>query len=129
MSKLRPKQIEGFEITNVTAFNDGSQIIANETTFPSTAAVQNEFIPERALIVEQFTGLAINSSSTAWNITLNKTVQEDNVDMVTVFINGVKLMDNFTASVSGSVVTMAQLDYDIDAYDIIEVHYVESHIV
>lgn len=129
MSKLRPKQIEGFEITNVTAFNDGTQIIANETTFPSTAAVQNEFIPERALIVDRFTGLSVNSSSSAWNITLNKNVQEDNVDLVTVFVNGIKLMDNSVVSVSGSVVTMSQLMYDIESEDIVEVHYVESHTV
>lgn len=127
MAQLKPKQIAGFEVTNTAAFNDGSQIVANEQTFASTAAIQNEFIPEQSLIIEQFTGLTFASSTQQWNITLNNTVQQDNVDMVTVFVNGVKLMDNHTVSVSGTVVTMAQLLYDIEGDDIIEVHYVESH--
>ena len=129
MAKLKPKQIAGFEVTNVDAFNDGTQIVANEETFASTAAIQNEFIPEQSLIIEQFTGFTFASSTQQWNITLSNPVQQDNVDMVTVFINGVKLMDNFTVSVSGTVVTMATLSYDIEANDIIEVHYVESHTV
>lgn len=129
MAKLKPKQIAGFEVTNTSAFNDGTQIVANETSFASTAAIQNEFIPEQSLIIEQFSGLSFESSTQSWSITLTKTVQDDNVDLVTVFINGVKLMDDYTVGVSGNLVSMATLAYDIESNDIIEVHYVESHTV
>lgn len=129
MARLKPKQIEGFEVTNTTAFSNAGSIVANESTFPSTAAVQNEFIPEHSLIVEQFTGLSFASSTSQWAITLSNTVQNDDVDMVTVFVNGVKLMDNYTVSVSGATVQMAVLAYDIESNDIVEVHYVESHSV
>lgn len=129
MAQLRPKQIKGFEVTNTSAFNDGTQIVANEQTFASTAAIQNEFIPEQSLIIEQFTGVSFPSSTQGWNITLMNPVQNNSADMVTVFVNGVKLMDNATEAVTGNVVKMAQLSYDIDSIDIIEVHYVETHSV
>jgi len=129
MAKLKPKQIEGFEVTNTSAFNDGSQIVASESTFPSTAAVQNEFIPEKSLIIQQFTGLTANSSAQPWSITLTSSVQGDDSSLVTVFVNGVKLMDNATLGASANVITMGTLLYDIEANDIIEVHYVESHAV
>jgi hypothetical protein len=127
MAKLRPKQIEGFEVTNIDAFNDGTQIVASETTFPSTAAVQNEFIPEQSLLIEKFTGLVVNSLTQPWSLTLSKAVQNDDTSLVTVFVNGVKLMDDVTLGASANLVTMSTLDYNIEASDIIEVHYVESH--
>lgn len=129
MAKLKPKQIEGFEATRTSAFNDGSQIVASEATFPSTAAVQNEFIPEQSLIIQQFTGLTANSLTQPWSITLASSVQNDDSSFVTVFVNGVKLMDNATLGASANVITMGTLLYDIESNDIIEVHYVESHSV
>ena len=129
MSQLKPKQIEGFRPQREVAFKFGGVENASVTTFASTAAIANAFIPEQSLIVEQFTGLTVSSSTSAWNITLSNNVHEDNVDLVTVFVNGVKLMDTFTLSATGNNVTMSTLAYDIAADDVIEVHYVEDHAV
>lgn len=122
MASLKSKQISDFN-SSVTWSS------ATSTEIPNSKDIQNAFIPESSLMVDEFTGISIASSTTSWDITLTSNVQSNSVEFVTVYINGMKLKTVQVFSVSNNVVTMSALPYDIDVDDVIEVHYVETHTI
>lgn len=122
MASLKSKQISDFN-PSVTWSS------ATNKEIPNTKDIQNAFIPKDALVVDEFTGVSIASSSSNWDITLTGDVQSNDPNYVTVYINGMKLKTVQVSAVSGNVVTMLALPYDIAPDDVIEVHFVEYHTV
>lgn len=122
MASLKSKQIADFN-SSVTWSS------ATSTEIPNSKDIQNAFIPKDSLVIDEFTGVSIPSSSSNWDITLTANVQSNDPSYVTVYVNGIKLKTVQIASVLNNVVTMLALPYDIVSDDTIEVHFVETHMV
>lgn len=122
MASLKSKQISDFN-SSVTWSS------ATSTEIPNSKDIQNAFIPKDSLVIDEFTGVSIPSSSNNWDITLTANVQSNDPSYVTVYVNGIKLKTVQIASVLNNVVTMLALPYDIVSDDTIEVHFVETHMV
>ena len=122
MASLKSKQISDFN-SSVTWSS------ATSTEIPNSKDIQNAFIPKDSLVIDEFTGVSIPSSSGNWDITLTANVQSNDPSYVTVYVNGIKLKTVQIASVLNNVVTMLALPYDIVSDDTIEVHFVETHMV
>lgn len=122
MASLKSKQIADFN-SSVTWSS------ATSTEIPNSKDIQNAFIPKDSLVIDEFTGVSIPSSSGNWDITLTANVQSNDPSYVTVYVNGIKLKTVQIASVLNNVVTMLALPYDIVSDDTIEVHFVETHMV
>lgn len=120
MSRIRSKQVIDFNSSI-----DWTAVTSNE--IPNSRDIQNSFIPEDSMIVEDFTGSTVNSSAGQWQLTLLYSVQSDNPDFVNIYVNGVKT--NGIVSVSGDVITVEQYPYDIESDDNFEVHYIKTHTV
>jgi hypothetical protein len=122
MASLKSKQIADFN--PAVSWNS-----ATESEIPNSKDIQNAFIPEASLRIDEFTGVSINASAGNWDITLSSNVQANSIEFVTVYVNGMKLKVVQVSSVLNNVVTMFALPYDIVSDDVIEVHYVETHTV
>ena len=129
MARLKSKQIKEFQSTQTTAFrNAQGTLLGNTKDIPSTAAVQNEFVPEDSLVIETFINQTKSSSTGGWSLTISNRVQNDDPNLVSLFINGLKIK-NAVRTISGTTLNFNQIDYDLDAIDEIEVHYIRTHTV
>jgi hypothetical protein len=120
MAKLKSKQISDFNPNVVWS-------AATATEIPNSKDIQNNFLPEAAMVIEDFSGNSITSSTGSWQLVLSSNVQNNDLDLVTIFVNGVKT--NGVISVNGTIVTIHQYAYDIEADDILEVHYIKEHTI
>ena len=98
----------------------------SSTEIPNSKDVNNTFVPENSLLVEEFTNQTIVSTS-PWSLELSYAVEDDNTGLVTLYANGVKY--GVVSSVSGSTVNFNTLGFDIENSDLLEVHYVKKHSV
>lgn len=122
MAQLKSKQIK--------EFNDSvTWTAANSEEIPNSKDIQNNFVPESAMIIEEFTSQSISSATASWQLTLSNNVMSNDVSFVSLWINGYKALASLTTSVSGAVVTFGALGYDIDSIDTLEVHYIKNHAV
>lgn len=122
MSNLKSKQIGDFN-NNVTWTS------ASNTEIPNSKDIQNQFVPEDAMILEEFTNQTISATSSQWTLTVTHNIQSNSASLVTLFVNGFKMRSSLTSSVSNKVITFDALGYDIDTIDVIEVHYIKNHTV
>ena len=118
MSKLRSKQIGDFNSNVVWTAATSNEI-------PNSKDIQNTFVPEDAMVVEEFTGNVIESTTPNWQLTISNQVQNNDLDLVTVYVNGLKT--NKVNNVAGFTVTLDAYKYNIEADDVVEVHYIKSH--
>jgi hypothetical protein len=119
MAQLKSKQISDFN-SNI----DWSTV--SSTEIPNSKDVNNTFVPENSLLVEEFTNQTIVSTS-PWSLELSYEVEDDNTGLVTLYANGVKY--GVVSNVSGSTVNFNALGFDIENSDLLEVHYVKKHSV
>lgn len=122
MANLKSKQIGDFN-NNVTWTS------ASNTEIPNSKDIQNQFVPEDAMILEEFTNQTISATSSQWTLTVTHNIQSNSASLVTLFVNGFKMRSSLTSSVSNKVITFDALGYDIDTIDVIEVHYIKNHTV
>jgi len=118
MAQLKSKQISDFNPNVVWS-------AATATEIPNSKDIQNNFLPESSMVIEDFSGSVIVSSTGPWQLVLSSNVQNDDLDLVTIFVNGVKT--NGVTAVNGTIVTINQYAYDIAADDVLEVHYIKEH--
>lgn len=123
MGRLKSKQIHDFN-DSINGLAGWSATTNNE--IPNARDIADNFVPEYALVVEEFIGLTIASTS-AWSLTLSNNVSGDHIGLISVYVNGVKLKRAAFNSVSGTTLSLNAIDYDIDAQDVIEIHYVQAH--
>lgn len=117
MSKIRSKQISDFS-ESVTWAN------ASSTQIPSAESIKNQFIAQDQLAVDVFVD-NYSSGGGTWSVTLSEDVLNDDPELVTIYVNGVKT--NGVQSVTGSVLIIGQYGYDIDINDSLKIHYVKSY--
>lgn len=122
MSRLKSKQIVDFN-------NSVTWTSATNQEIPNSKDVQNQFIPENSMIIEEFTNQTITATSAQWTLTVTHNVQNNSASLVTLFINGFKMRSSLTSSVNNKVITFNGLGYDIDSIDVIELHYIKNHTV
>jgi len=115
---IKSKQIINFN-SNVN-WNSASSI-----EIPNTKDIQNNFVPLDSMIIEEFSNININSSSGDWQLILSYFVQDNDIDLVTIFVNGLKT--NGVKSINNNILTIEAYSYDIDTEDIIEVHYIKKY--
>lgn len=120
MALIKSKQISDFN-SNINWTS------ANSSEIPNSRDIMNFFLPETSMIFETFVNQTISSSSGSWSLTLTYDVEDNNPDLVALYINGVK--SNSVSLVSNNQVTFDALAYDIDVNDEIDVHYIKSHSV
>jgi len=118
MSQVRSKQISDFNSNVVWS-------AAHSNEIPNSKDIQNNFVPESAMVIEDFSGSAIVSSTGPWQLVLSSNVQNNDLDLITVYVNGVKT--NGVSSVTGNIVTIDQYAYDIEVDDALEIHYIKEH--
>lgn len=87
----------------------------------------NYFLPETSMISETFVNQTISSSSGSWSLTLTYNVEDDNSELVVLYINGVKT--NCINTVANNQITFNTIAYDIDTIDELEIHYIKEHSV
>ena len=121
MAGIKSKQLQDFN-NNVTWTSATSREI------PNSKDIMNEFVPEDSLIIETFTNQTISSNGQTWQLNLSYQVQGNDTNMVTLFINGLKIQDA-ASSISVQTITFNAIDYDIDSLDVLEVHYIKAHTV
>jgi hypothetical protein len=119
MAQLKSKQISDFN-SNV------DWTLVSSTEIPNSKDVNNTFVPEASLLVEEFTNQVITSTS-AWSLALSNDVEDDNAGLVALYVNGVKY--GAVSSVSSNTVNFNALAFDIEDFDVLEVHYVKKHSV
>jgi len=119
MSHVKSKQISDFN-ENID-WN-----VATNDEIPNSLDVRETFVPEYSIVSEELVGQTITSTS-AWSLTLANDVNNNDIGLVTVCINGVKISKSDHASVSGNILNMNPIGYDIDTNDIVEVQYVKTH--
>jgi hypothetical protein len=119
MSQLRSKQISDFSQT----VNWNNALL---TEIPSAASIKDQFIAQDQLAVDSFTG-SYPSSGGTWSLTLSDDVLNDDPELVTIYVNGVKT--NGVSSVTGNVIIIDQYGYDVDFNDgdTLKVHYVKEY--
>lgn len=122
MATLKSKQILDFN-------NDVTWTSATDREIPNSKDIQNQFVPEDSMILEEFTNQTITAAATQWELTVTHNIQNNSANLVTLFINGFKMRSSLTSSVSNNVITFNALGYDIDSIDVIEVHYIKNHTV
>jgi hypothetical protein len=122
MAQLKSKQIQEFNDNVVWTSADSKEI-------PNSKDIQNNFVPEAAMVIEEFTSQSISSASANWTLTLSNSVMSNDVSFVSLWINGYKALASINVSVSGTTATFGALGYDIDAIDTLEVHYIKNHSV
>lgn len=118
MSSIRSKQINDFN----------SSVTWDQTTsseIPNGRDILNYFLPESSMIFETFLNQTISSSTGAWSLTLSYNVEDNNIALIVLYVNGVKY--NVAQSISGTQVTFDTLPYDIEVNDELEVHYIKQH--
>jgi len=120
MSRLKSKQIADFN-SNV------NWTLASSSEIPNTRDIMNEFLPETSMVSETFVNQTISSSTGAWSLTLTYNVEDNNPELATLYINGLKT--NSINSVLNNQITFDTIPYDIDTNDTLEVHYIKSHSV
>jgi hypothetical protein len=118
MSLVRSKQISDFNSNVVWS-------AANSNEIPNTKDIQNNFVPESAMVIEDFSGSSIVSSTGPWQLVLTSNVQNNDLDLVTIYVNGVKT--NGVTSINGNIITIEQYPYDIETDDVLEIHYIKEH--
>jgi hypothetical protein len=119
MSQLKSKQISDFSQT--VDWNN-----ALLTEIPSSSSIKDQFIAKDQLAVDSFTG-SYPSGSGTWSVVLSDDVLNDDPELVTIYVNGVKT--NGVSSVNGNTIIVEQYGYDIDFNDgdILKVHYVREY--
>jgi hypothetical protein len=119
MSQLRSKQISDFS----KSVNWNSALL---TEIPSAASIKDQFVAKEQLAVDSFTG-SYSSSGGTWSIVLSDNVLDNDPELVTIYVNGVKT--NGVISVSNNIIIIDQYGYDINPLDgdILKVHYVKSY--
>ena len=120
MAFLKSKQIRDFS-SNITWTS------ASSSEIPNSRDIMNYFLPEASMISETFVNQTISSSSGSWSLTLTYDVEDNNPELVVLYINGLK--SNSVSLVSNNQITFDALSYDIDTSDELEVHYIKSHTV
>lgn len=123
MARLKSKQISDFD-NSLTTLTDWQN--TTNATIPNARDIADHFVPEYAMTVDRFTGLTITSTS-AFTLTTSVAVSGNQVALVAIYINGLKLDENVITSVSGTTINCAAIDYDIDTVDVVEIHYVQDH--
>lgn len=122
MSSLKSKQISNFN-DNVTWTS------ATDQEIPNSKDIQNQFVPEDSMLLEEFTNQTISATSAQWTLTVTHNIQNNSASLITLFVNGFKMRSSLTSSVNNNVITFNALGYDIDSIDVIEVHYIKNHTV
>ena len=120
MAFLKSKQIGDFS-SNVTWTS------ASSSEIPNSRDIMNYFLPEDSMISETFVNQTISSSSGSWSLTLTYEVEDNNSELVVLYINGLK--SNSVSLVSNNQITFDALSYDIETSDELEVNYIKSHTV
>ena len=95
MAQLKSKQIQEFNDNVVWTSADSKEI-------PNSKDIQNNFVPEAAMVIEEFTSQSISSASANWTLTLSNSVMSNDVSFVSLWINGYKALASITVSVSGT---------------------------
>jgi hypothetical protein len=67
-----------------------------------------------------------NSSSGTWSVSLSYNVVNDDIDLASVYVNGVKTNGILSISGTPSVLVIDQYAYDIDASDILRIKYLRE---
>lgn len=122
MATLKSKQIHDFN-------NSVTWTSASDSEIPNSKDIQNQFVPEDSMILEEFTNQTKASTSAQWTLTVTHNIQSNSASLVTLFVNGFKMRSSLISSVSNNVITFDALGYDIDSIDILEVHYIKNHTV
>lgn len=122
MATLKSKQIHDFN-------NSVTWTSASDSEIPNSKDIQNQFVPEDSMILEEFTNQTKASTSAQWTLTVTHNIQSNSASLVTLFVNGFKMRSSLTSSVSNNVITFDALGYDIDTIDVLEVHYIKNHTV
>lgn len=118
----------GLKSKQLSDFNDNIDwTSASSSEIPNSRDVMNYFLPESSMIYETFVNQTISSSTNTWSLTLTYNIQDDNIEFVVLYINGLKT--DSVISAIGNLVTFDQLAYDMDIGDKLEVHYIKSHSV
>lgn len=122
MASLKSKQISNF--------NDSvNWTLATDREIPNSKDIQNQFVPEDSMMLEEFTNQTIAATTTQWTLTVTHDIQHNSASLITLFVNGFKMRSSLTSSVSNNVITFNALGYDIDSIDVIEVHYIKNHTI
>lgn len=122
MASLKSKQISNF--------NDSvNWTLATDREIPNSKDIQNQFVPEDSMMLEEFTNQTITATTTQWTLTVTHDIQHNSASLITLFVNGFKMRSSLTSSVSNNVITFNALGYDIDSIDVIEVHYIKNHTI
>lgn len=122
MATLKSKQIHDFN-------NSVTWTSASDSEIPNSKDIQNQFVPEDSMILEEFTNQTKSSTSAQWTLTVTHNIQSNSASLVTLFVNGFKMRSSLISSVSNKVITFDALGYDIDSIDVLEVHYIKNHTV
>lgn len=122
MATLKSKQIHDFN-------NSVTWTSASDSEIPNSKDIQNQFVPEDSMILEEFTNQTKASASAQWTLTVTHNIQSNSASLVTLFVNGFKMRSSLISSVSNKVITFDALGYDIDSIDVLEVHYIKNHTV
>lgn len=117
MSQLRSKQIADFN--QIVDWSNTSS-----TQIPSVQSIKDQFIAQEQLAVDDLTG-NYSSGGGTWSLTLSDNVLNNDPELVTIYVNGVKT--NGVQSVNGGVIVIEQYGYDIDTNDSLKVHYVKNY--
>lgn len=117
MSQLRSKQIADFSQTVTWSSVSSTQI-------PSAQSIKDQFLAQDQLAVDVFVG-NYSSGGGTWSLTLSDDVLNNDSELVTIYVNGVKT--NGVQSVNADVIVIEQYGYDIDTNDSLKVHYVKNY--
>jgi hypothetical protein len=119
MAQLRSKQIFDFNS------NINWSTVTN-TDIPNSFDIKDQFIGKDQMVVDQFND-SYNSSGGTWSLVLSENVLNNDPDLVTVYVNGLKTNGVLSISGTPSTLTINQYFYDIDPNDILNVHYVRVY--
>ena len=116
MAKIRSKQIHDFKQSGQVDWD-------SDIEFPSSQSIKETFLAQEQLALDDFTGNTYQSSGGTWSLTLSNTVFDNDPELVTIHVNGIKT--NRVLSVNGTSIVIEQYPYDIESDDIIKVSYVK----
>lgn len=119
MAQIRSKQIADFN--QIVDWSNTSLI-----EIPSSESIKEQFIAQDQLISEDLSG-NYSSGGGTWSLTLSDNVLNDDEELVTIYVNGVKTNGVLSVSGTPSTIIIDQYGYDIDTNDILKVHYVRQY--
>jgi hypothetical protein len=117
MAQIKSKQIIDFNQSVDWSDTSSAEI-------PSSQSIKDQFLAQEQLAVDDFVG-NYSSSGGTWSLTLSDDVLDNDPELVTIYVNGIKT--NGVESVNGDVIIIQQYGYDIDTTDSLKVHYVKNY--